>query len=645
MKSGSFVMKKHHRSVAWLALILPCLIFMPHRAWAEPVALPIRIDYPLLQSLVLADFFTEPGPSLILRDPADNCRHIRMADPRLSLDNSRLRLEMAVHMTGGKSVGDRCLLPVQWEGYARVYAKPRLDRKNWRLKLDWQDSELLTPEKQPAPVMNKLWQLFEGRVFAQLNGLTLDLAPPVKELRPVLLSMAPGAERSRLREFLDSLEPGGITMDPEGLTIKLSGKMAMPAEVPRERPPETLSPEELTAFTKTWETWDAFLVTTILALTDGPLNPQERQTLLHVLLETRYRFVEALSRKTDGQDFVRQQFIRAWKQLAPIFRAHLSRSDPAEADPWAYLAYFTASDALAALDQLGPALNIDISRDGLVRLARMLSSNKQLMLEYAPEVNPLLRELLGLGPPIETSGPVRDTGAPISHHKPGAGFSPARSLVSCISGVFSPKPCRAATPGALPDLQEMREWLVSRENLDVHCSRVKALLKTAVQKNRQKGQIPGKYQDLFEDLVYATAWQESCFRQFIVKNQKITFLQSYNNTSVGLMQINERVWRGMYSLQHLRWDVGYNAEAGVEILGHYLSRYALPKKDTIKALGREGLAACLYAMYNGGPSQIRKFPERQKSGDLYISDTHFKEKYQWVKNGEWDRLKICLFGG
>ncbi len=638
------MMKKQHLPIVWLALILPCLFFMPPRACAEPLTLPIRIDYPLLQSLMLADLFTDPGPSLILRDPADNCRQIRLADPRLALDNSRIRLEMAVNMTGGKSLGDRCLFPVQWKGYARFYAKPRLDRTNWRLRLDWQDSQLLTTQKQPATVMDKLWQLFEGRVFAELNALSLDLAPPVKELKPFLLSMAPEAPQSRIRQFLDSLEPDELSIDPQGLTIKLSGEVAMPAEAPGKTPPEALSPEELAAFTRTWETWDTFLVTTMLAVAGDPLSPQERQTLLNVLLETRYRFVEALSRKTHGPDLVRQQFLRAWKQLAPILRAHLNQSGP-DADPWAYLAYFTASDALAALDQLGPALNIDISRDGLIRLARMLSANKQLMLEYTPTVNPRLRELLGLGPPIETAGPIRIKDPSKHHQQQGAGFFPGRSLASIISGLLSPSPCRAAAPGDLPDLQEMREWLVSRGNLETHRNRVKAILKKAVQNNLQKDKIPGKYQGLFEDLVYATAWQESCFRQFIVKNQKITFLQSYNNTSVGLMQINERVWRGMYSQQHLRWDLGYNAAAGVEILGHYLTRYALPKKDTIRALDRDGLAACLYAMYNGGPGQVRKFPKRQKSGDLYISDTHFKEKYQWVKNGQWDRLKKCLFGG
>jgi hypothetical protein len=641
-------MKKHHRRIAWLALILPCLFLMPHRACAEPVTLPIRIDYPLLQSLMLADLFTQPGPSLILRDPADNCRQIRLADPRLAMDNSRIRLEMAVNMTGGTSVGNSCLFPVQWEGYTRVYAIPRLDRKNWRLRLDWQDSQLLTSEKQPALVMDKLWQVFEGRVFNQLNALSLDLAPPVEELKPLLLAMTPEATQSRILQLIDSLEPGEISIDPQSLTIKLSGEMTMPAatptESPWEAPPEALSPEELASFFKTWETWDAFLVTTILTMAGNPLSPEERQTLLDVLLETRYRFVAALSHETHGPDFVRQQFVWAWEKLAPILRAHLNQSAPA-ADPWAYLAYFTASDALAALDQLGPALNIDISRDGLIRMARMLSADDQLMLEYTLAVNPLLKELLGLGLPIETAGPISDRVVWESHHKQDAGFHAARSLVSYLSAVLSPKSCLADTPGDLPNLQEIRGWLVTRDNLDMHRDRVKALLKTVMQKNLQKNKIPGEYQDLFENVMYATAWQESLFRQFIVKNEKIIYLQSYNNTSVGLMQINERVWRGIYSVEHLRWDVGYNVEAGVEILALYLTKYALPKKDMIKDLERDGLAACLYAMYNGGPSQVHKFPERLKSGNLYISDKHFKEKYEWVKKGEWGHLKKGLFGG
>lgn len=639
-------MKKSNNHIIWLAITLSCLFWIPSQAYAEPVTLPIRIDYPILRALMLTDLFTDPGPSLILTDPGDKCRQIRLSDPRLALDNSRIRLEMAVYMQGGTSVGDKCLFPVQWEGFIRAYARPALNRANWQLTFDWADSELLNRNRQPAVVMGRLWKIFEGPVFDHLNELAIDLTPPIEELKPFLLSITPAASRSRMHEFMDSLKPGDISATSSAITINISGNMAVAEMLPEQLPAEPLSSEEIEEFIKTWEAWDTFLINALLSLSDDPLTPDERQCLFDILIETRYGFVEALARKTPGPDFVRQQFISAWKQMAPVLRAHLGQ--PTADDPWAYLAYFTASDALAAIDKLGPAVNIDISRDGLIRLARMISSNKSLLLNYTYELNPGLRGLFGMGPPIEESGPAFGK-EELKLNKSGPdGFvlrHPLSSAItSAIADLFTQGRCWAASQEALPGIKEMRKWLVSRENLDSYLDKVKAVISQAVRKNSKQGTIPDEHQEMFEQLVHATAWQESCFRQFIIKNQKLTFIRSYNNTSVGIMQINERVWRGMYNQQHLRWNVNYNAEAGVEILKRYLNRYVLPETETLEALGLKELAACLYAMYNGGPSQRKKFPKRMKSGHLYISDKHFKEKYNWVKNDAWDRLSICLFG-
>jgi len=113
---------------------------------------------------------------------------------------------------------------------------------------------------------------------------------------------------------------------------------------------------------------------------------------------------------------------------------------------------------------------------------------------------------------------------------------------------------------------------------------------------------------------------------------------------VGLMQINERVWRGMYNIQHLRWNIHYNAKAGIDILDNYFTKYALPKSRTVASLGKDGLAASIYAMYNGGPSQFSGYLKHRQTGRFYKTDKHFKEKYNWVKNNQWERLSDCLVG-
>lgn len=123
----------------------------------------------------------------------------------------------------------------------------------------------------------------------------------------------------------------------------------------------------------------------------------------------------------------------------------------------------------------------------------------------------------------------------------------------------------------------------------------------------------------------------------------MTYLRSWNNTSVGLMQINERVWRGLYRVDALRWDPRYNIQAGSEILRMYLSDYVL-KKTAASPLDEEGQVRATYALYNGGPQSFKNFLTRHGKRDYYKSDSLFWEKYGWASAGEFDKLKICLSG-
>jgi hypothetical protein len=108
------------------------------------------------------------------------------------------------------------------------------------------------------------------------------------------------------------------------------------------------------------------------------------------------------------------------------------------------------------------------------------------------------------------------------------------------------------------------------------------------------------------------------------------------------MQINERVWRGVYDRNRLRWDIRYNALAGCEITDLYLRTYALKHPDWKKDADLELLSRVVYSMYNGGPGQYKKFLARERAGKHYRSDLLFSEKLQWIGKGEWERIKDCF---
>jgi hypothetical protein len=112
---------------------------------------------------------------------------------------------------------------------------------------------------------------------------------------------------------------------------------------------------------------------------------------------------------------------------------------------------------------------------------------------------------------------------------------------------------------------------------------------------------------------------------------------------VGMMQVNERVWRGIYDIKHLRWNIRYNIRAGCEILEQYFTRYALPNKQTAQ-LDPDSQAGALYAMYNSGPGDFAKFLKRIAGGKRLMTDTLFQEKYQWVKKDQWHFITKCIGG-
>ena len=156
--------------------------------------------------------------------------------------------------------------------------------------------------------------------------------------------------------------------------------------------------------------------------------------------------------------------------------------------------------------------------------------------------------------------------------------------------------------------------------------------------------LAGDYNSFFHILVLATAWQESCLRQFHVRAGKIRYLVSYNGSSVGLMQINERVWRGIYRVESLRWNISYNVNAGCEILNLYLRNFALKEIKPANPTDLHTIAQVTYAMYNGGPGQLKHFFKRSNTHSFYRSDRLFREKYTAVKEAKFDQLGLCFSG-
>ena len=99
------------------------------------------------------------------------------------------------------------------------------------------------------------------------------------------------------------------------------------------------------------------------------------------------------------------------------------------------------------------------------------------------------------------------------------------------------------------------------------------------------------------------------------------------------MQVNWRVWRGVYDVAGLRRDIAYNARAGAEILFHYLRDYAIKAGEHRQPGGVDNLPRATYAIYNGGPGHMARYRKKGESRALRKIDDAFWRKFQAVRAG------------
>lgn len=586
-------------------------------ARAEEVTVPLRFDLPFVRRLLIEQAFTDPGPSAAVWRDGTGCGWLDLREPVvLDAAGSRLRVESRGDAQVGTPVGsERCLPVLRWAGVVEAFLEPGLDPATPAVTFRVVDSNLYDEERRKGLATGRLWDLVKAHVHPRLELLRIDVSRPVSELRAWLPLVLPGSAAR-----LDALRASLALREPrvEGDAVLATLAFAVPPGVPAPPPaPEpAFAREEL-------DRWDAFLTfVTKAAAREAP--PAMRQAIMDVLLDGRHDILEALGAEAaaGGPDPVPGLFLRAWNRLGAAMREGAATGLPAET-VLRYTAFIAAGDALAALLRLGPAYGVDLSADGLRRLARMLdpvSAADPVVPDDA--VDPELRGLLGLDappPPPEIPPDVELEEEPLS-------WLP--SLVGTAHAIDRPALARlntwVPTPGDLPD----------------YLRAVRALLAEVREEPLAAGKLDSAHHALFRHLVFATAWQESCWRQFVRRDGKLVPLRSPVG-SVGIMQVNRRVWRGVYDQNGLLGDMAYNARAGTEILLHYLRDYAIARGENRRPGGADNLARATYAVYNGGPQHLTRYRARNPARSLKHIDQSFWEKFTAVRAGRELEVASC----
>jgi hypothetical protein len=388
--------------------------------------------------------------------------------------------------------------------------------------------------------------------------------------------------------------------------------------------------------------WDAFLTAVIKrAGRDAPPGAL-RDQLLGVLIEERHRVVAMLTDATvDGPELMRSMFESSWEQLSPLL--HEVATQLPEDTARRYGQFIEAGELMRAAERLGVARDLAGSPESLRKLAEiLLGDGGDDPLRYDTAVDPELRRIFGFGEPLappQTSPLLGPEDPP-----PGARLD-ALSPLTAIANWLVPRAWASPQPPGDRSLlvARLNTWIPGREQeVREYVPLVHDMLRLTVDDALGTSVVESDEAAarVYPTLVIATAWQESCWRQFVRSEEGVQPLVSPAG-SVGLMQINGRVWRGLYDPAGLEGDIGYNGRAGAEILWHYLRDFALPAGEHQGPGGVDNLARATYAAYNGGPGHLARYRKAKTSAHLQVIDREFWRKYEAVRAGDQAPMLTC----
>ena len=578
---------------------------------AETVRVPIKLDYPVLRQLMQRQLFNTPGNKVEVLNDATGCSTIFLSDPRLRENQQKLEITAHVKAAISASVFGDCTPLFNWEGDAQFLTEPVIQPGARSVRLKILSVQLYNP--QGELITGQVWDLASGQLLSLMSRYEVDLSPTIDQLKKLLPDILDRRSAVQISKISDSLRLSEISVAADGIDVAINLQIdRLPAT--QEPAALLLSAEEIQQLEANWQMMDAMVTFAVKRYARATSQQDLRDALVEILLDARYRLRDALAKPvTRANDPVRHWFIDSWKRLGPVLR-QISLENAGQ-EPMLLVSLLAATDALEILDRLGPSIGLDISANGLRRLGRMLIDQPGINpLQYDEAVDPELRQFFQL------------PATPESRQSSGFrfDFSPIRSAWAKSSN------------------ERLELWVPKKSELPEYLPIIRKLLADSAS-TAETNQLDASVKKIFQNLVLATAWQESCWRQYVVKNKKIVTLRS-SSGDTGLMQINERVWRGLYNTQKLRWDTAYNARAGVEVLHRYLVKYSLKRGEQKHKGGLDNLARSAYSAYNAGPDQTSRYRNPKAPAAHQKIDAAFWEKYQAVKQGKELQVAECLGG-
>ncbi|MCC5797021.1 MAG: lytic transglycosylase domain-containing protein [Methylophaga sp.] len=609
----------------WLLFIL----YSSNPLSAGEVKIPLLAETTHLQAAIgRALDFDEQGHSTISNDP---CNRVELSDMMVVTEDDKLSVGMALTATTGAHVLGACRGPRPWQGRLALKLAPRVTASGLAIEFVPDSIQLSRPDGSSDLLTKPVQVIADAIVLPRMNRVQIDLAGPLNSLDELIEQLlGPGSAQDAERSLIERTHIARLQTEEAGVRAWLAFQVRA-SELTEQVPEPILDASEVAQWQTLEDEFDGFLTAIISMLARSTDSPALRLELLAALLDARYAIAEALTLDDPAADPVRELFLTSWARLRPLMSELEGLEIPGLEVDFRLAAFMAGGDALQALDALGPEYGLEITRDGLRRLARLLLA-EAVPPSFTPlplEVDPEFRELFGFDDKQVSVFTTAEFSRQITEgfRRTGSWFLPF------------------AYADEIPPAEALRGVVPRLAILDEYLDLVARLLEQ--QANAwltENDRLPDRLTERLDPLVRATAWKESCWRQLAGPASDPQVLRSPIG-AVGMMQINGRVWRNVYDLDRLSDEVDYNVNAGIEILTHYLIDYAIRRGEHEQPGGDDNLIKATYAAYNGGPSHLARYRREDTPARLRAIDNEFWRHYTTIKAEEWPDISSCYAVG
>jgi hypothetical protein len=360
----------------FIMTIFGLLLLCAKNSSADQLSIPLQIDYSLIKKVLVSQLYTAKNNTAELWNDRQGCSYLRLSNPDIKGKKGQIQLLNEVQARLGTGLGGQCLTVLEWAGVLETFQQPTLDSGHSVLSFPVTSATAYDREGHHLTI-DKLQDLIKRFAEPKLAAVKIDLNESRNNIGQTLAHFLPKDNAAEVEQILQSLKFNDINAGDKGIGIKL--EFNAPAKRTVAKPAAAFSEAEQKQWQAAWQQWETFLKSAIEQAAKDTKSPELRETLTEILADSNTAFQAGLKEHdADDSDPVRVFFTDTWVRLAPALKTVAEELPGIQG--LRYITFIAATDAIYELERLGAPFGLDISSDGLRRLARILITGKQQQL-------------------------------------------------------------------------------------------------------------------------------------------------------------------------------------------------------------------------------------------------------------------------